>query len=430
MCQSASSPDGQESAGNRPPGENPPAGDVRMRGFTRRTTVSAAIDWVDRNSQLLTAEMVPLGAAGGRVLAENVVSRVDVPGFPRAMMDGFAVIAADTAGASLYNRLPLEVVGQTLPGQSASVAVKSGKAIRIMTGAAMPPGADAVLPAEQAEVDGSRILVLEEIPPGKHFGRVGEDIAAGTRILERGRQLRPQDLGVLSSVGAGAVPVVRRPVVRIVITGNELLPAGTPPRDARIADANGPMLDCLVRRDGGSVRNPGIVPDDRDAILEALSDDADVVVVSGGSSVGQEDFAPSLVARYGNLAIHGIAMRPSSPTGMGIIGRRMVFLLPGNPVSCLCAYDMFAGRAIRILGGRNRQWPYRAEVLPLSRKLVSVVGRYDYARVRIADNQVEPIAISGASLLSSTTRADGFVIIPEDSEGYAPGTMVQVHLYD
>lgn len=430
MSQAPSSSDGKKPAGNRPSEENPPVGDVRMRGFTRRTTVSVAIDWIDRNARPLPAEIIPLGESGGRVLAETAISRIDVPGFPRAMMDGFAVIAADTAGASLYNRLPLEVVGQVLPGQSASVGLESGKAVRIMTGAAMPPGADAVLPAEQVEIDGSRILVLEEIPPGKHFGRIGEDIAAGTRILERGRKLRPQDLGVLSSIGAGNVQVVRRPVVRILITGNELLTAGTLPRDARIADANGPMLNCLVQRDGGLVINPGIVPDDRDAILEAMSEDADVVVVSGGSSVGQEDFAPSLVSRHGNLAIHGIAMRPSSPTGMGTLGRKMVFLLPGNPVSCLCAYDMFAGRAIRILGGRNRQWPYRAATLPLNRKLVSVVGRYDYARVRIVDNQVEPIAISGASLLSSTTRADGFVIIPEDSEGYPPDTPVQVFLYD
>jgi molybdopterin molybdotransferase len=430
MSQAPSSSDGKEPAGNRPSEENPPVGDVRMRGFTRRTTVAAAIDWIDRNAQSVPAEIIPLVEAGGRVLAETSISLVNVPGFPRAMMDGFAVIAADTAGASLYNRLPLEVVGQVLPGQTASVGMESGKAVRIMTGAAMPPGADAVLPAEQVEIDGSRILVLEEIPPGKHFGRIGEDIAAGTRILERGRQLRPQDLGVLSSIGAGNVQVVRRPMVRILITGNELLAAGTPPRDARIADANGPMLNCLVQRDGGLVINPGIVHDDRDAILEAMSEDADVVVVSGGSSVGQDDFAPSLVSLHGNLAIHGIAMRPSSPTGMGTLGRKMVFLLPGNPVSCLCAYDMFAGRAIRILGGRNRQWPYRAATFPLNRKLVSVVGRYDYARVRIVDNQVEPIAISGASLLSSTTRADGFVIIPEDSEGYPPDTPVQVFLYD
>ena len=157
---------------------------------------------------------------------------------------------------------------------------------------------------------------------------------------------------------------------------------------------------------------------------------ADVVLVSGGSSVGLEDHAPPLLAKHGELAIHGIAMRPSSPAGMGRLDQRLVFLLPGNPVSCLCAYDFFAGRAVRALGGRDKTWPYRKIDLPLRRKLVSVVGRVDYARVSVADDQVEPLAISGASILSSTTRADGFVIVPDDSEGYAEGTSVEVYLYD
>jgi molybdopterin molybdotransferase len=155
-----------------------------------------------------------------------------------------------------------------------------------------------------------------------------------------------------------------------------------------------------------------------------------VVLVSGGSSVGQEDHAPTLLAKYGELAIHGIAMRPSSPTGMGRLGERLIFLLPGNPVSCLCAYDFFAGRAIRLLGGRAPDWPYRKSRLPLARKLVSQVGRVDYARVRIVENRVEPVAISGASILSSTTIAHGFVVVPTDSEGYAPGTEVEILLYD
>jgi molybdopterin molybdotransferase len=146
--------------------------------------------------------------------------------------------------------------------------------------------------------------------------------------------------------------------------------------------------------------------------------------------VGQEDHAPVLLAEHGELAIHGIAMRPSSPAGMGRLGKRLVFLLPGNPVSCLCAYDFFAGRAIRALGGLPRQWPYRSYRAPLRRKLVSVVGRVDYARVRLSDDQVEPLAISGASVLSSTTRADGFVVVPESREGYPAGAEVEVWLYD
>jgi len=197
----------------------------------------------------------------------------------------------------------------------------------------------------------------------------------------------------------------------------------------RIADANGPMLAALVERDGGVVDFPGLVRDEHDAILNALQAAADVIIVSGGSSVGIEDLAPTILARHGDLAVHGIAMRPSSPTGLGRLGDRLVFLLPGNPVSCLCAYDFFAGRAIRALGGRTREWPYRSIRARLARKISSPVGRLDYARVQMVNGSVEPLAVGGASVLSSTTRADGFVIVPDDSEGYAPGSEVDVWLY-
>jgi molybdopterin molybdotransferase len=217
--------------------------------------------------------------------------------------------------------------------------------------------------------------------------------------------------------------------VRLAVTGNELLPSGSSPRGFQISDANGPMLAALIERDGGVVDFPGLVRDEPAAILEALESDADIVIVSGGSSVGIEDMAPVLLAQHGELAVHGIAMRPSSPTGFGRLGNRIVFLLPGNPVSSLCAYDFFAGRAIRALGGRSKQWPYRTMRGRLSRKISSPIGRFDYARVRIADGIVEPLAVSGASLLSSTTRADGFVIIGDDSEGFAAGADVDVWLY-
>jgi molybdopterin molybdotransferase len=196
-----------------------------------------------------------------------------------------------------------------------------------------------------------------------------------------------------------------------------------------IADANGPMLAALAARDGGAVDPHGLVRDDADAIAAALLADADVVIVSGGSSVGIEDLAPGLVAAHGELAVHGIAMRPSSPTGMGRIGSRLVFLLPGNPVSSLCAYDFFAGRAIRVLGGRAAEWPYRTVRGRLTRKISSPIGRLDYARVTVSDGFVEPLAVAGASILSSTTRADGFVIVADDSEGFPAGADVDVWLY-
>ena len=411
------------------------ADDVRMRGFAQRHTVVAVLAWLDEQLQPLATELVPLRKAAGRVLAASVISDVDVPGFDRATMDGYAVVADSTEGATAYTRLPLTVIGDSMPGSPFSGSVSMGEAVRIMTGAPMPRGADAVLPAEWVDVEGNGsslngVYALAAVSPGKNLGRRGEDIVSGTILLEPGRVLRPQDLGVLSSVGQGEARVVRRPRVRLAVTGNELLPSGSPPSGFHIADANGPMLSALIERDGGLVDFPGLVRDNHDAILEALQADADIVIVSGGSSVGIEDLAPMLVAQHGELAVHGIAMRPSSPTGLGRIGHRLIFLLPGNPVSSLCAYDFFAGRAIRALGGRCREWPYRAIRGRLNRKISSPIGRLDYARVKIVGDLVEPLAVGGASLLSSTTRADGFVIVGDDSEGFGAGTDVKVWLYD
>ncbi len=360
--------------------------DVRMRGFAHRHTVEGALAWLDSQLQPPRDEIVPLRMAAGRVLATPVVSDVDVPGFDRATMDGYAVAADSTEGATSYNRLPLVVIGDSLPGHPFQGSVGVGEGVRIMTGAPLPLGCDAVLPAEWTENAASpnaTVSALAAVSPGKHVGKQGEDIVRGTTLFQSRRVLRPQDLGVLSSVGVGEVRVFSRPRVRLVVTGNELLPSGSQPHGYRIADANGPMLAALVERDGGLVDFPGLVPDEHDAILNALHATADVIIVSGGSSVGIEDLAPTILARHGDLAIHGIAMRPSSPTGLGRIGDRLVFLLPGNPVSCLCAYDFFAGRAIRALGGRTKAWPYRAIRARLARKISSPIGRLDYARVRV-----------------------------------------------
>jgi len=411
--------------------------DVRMRGFLRRQTVEAALSWLDAQLHVLDAEPVPLREAAGRVLATSVVSDFDVPGFDRATMDGYALVATSTEGASTYNVLPIVVIGDSMPGRPFEGSVLEGQAVRVMTGAPMPPGTDAVLPAEWAAAEPTTasgatpgcIGALMAMSPGKNVGKRGEDIGRGAPVLEAGRVLRPQDVGVLSSIGYGEVDVIRRPRVRLAITGNELLPSGSQPLGFHITDANGPMLAALAERDGGTVDFPGLLCDDGDAILEALHADADVVLVSGGSSVGIEDLAPGIVAQQGELAVHGIAMRPSSPTGFGRIGKRLIFLLPGNPVSSLCGYDFFAGRAIRALGGRPKEWPYRSVRGKLSRKLSSPIGRLDYARVKMADGMVEPLSVGGASLLSSTTRADGFVIVSDDSEGFATGAEVEVWLY-
>ncbi len=402
-----------------------------MRGFRDRTDVSDVISLIDARGRLLGPESVAVADAGGRVLAENVRAEAAVPGFDRAAMDGYAVIARETFGAGVYNPLALIIAGDSRPGRPFAGKVVSGQAVRIMTGAPVPTGADAVLPAEVAQEHDGMIQVVEPISPGRHIGRRGEDVEAGQTVLKAGRVLRPQDLGLLASLGIASVGVIGRPRVEILITGDELLPAGSAPSGCRIVDSNSVMLTALVRRDGGEPHVAPLLPDRRDLLREAISiSAADVLLVSGGSSVGVEDHAPGLLAELGELAVHGVALRPASPTGVGFIGERPVFLLPGNPVSCLCAYDLFAGRAIRLLGGRRPDLPYRREDLPLVDKISSAVGRVDYVRVRIAKGHAEPLAVSGASLLSTTTAADGFVLVSRDSEGYPPGELVTVHKYD
>lgn len=405
--------------------------DVRMRGFRRRCSVEAALAAALDGLSPRPAESVGLDDATGRVLSEPVCSAADVPAFARSAMDGWAVRAEDTFGASLYDPIPLGVLGESMPGVAPDVRVGPHGCVRIMTGAPLPDGADAVLPAECGDERDGRVLVRDAVTPGKNVGRPGEDVRRGTTVLAPGRRLRPQDVGLLASVGASRVAVVARPRVRIVVSGNELLAPGEPPAGARIADSNTPMLRALVARDGGTVVEALRVADDPDAIRDAVvRGGADVVLAAGGTSVGREDHLPQVVRAAGHLAVHGVAMRPSSPAGVGTVGGARVLLLPGNPVSCLAAYDFFAGPAIRRLAGLPEGSPYVTRRARLTRRIASMLGRTDYCRVVCTPDGAEPLAVAGASVLSSTTRADGFVVVPAGSEGFPEGAEVTVHLYD
>jgi molybdopterin molybdotransferase len=402
-----------------------------MKGFRERAEVAEVLRMLDARVECLETERVEVVDAAGRVLAAEVRSSIDVPHFDRAAMDGYAVRAVETFGATVLNPVELRVTGESLPAAPSARPVEAGEAVRLMTGAPMPEGADAIVVAEAAEERNGVVLIRESIAPGRHIGRRGEDVVAGSSVLPAGRVLRPQDLALLLSIGEAEAEVVRRPVVDVFVTGNELLPTGSKPSGFSIVDSNSVMLAALVVRDGGKPRRHPVLRDDPVMIREAFErSDADAIVVSGGSSVGSEDYAPGIVAELGELAVHGIAIRPASPAGIGFVGGRAIFLLPGNPVSCLCAYDFFAGRAIRKLGGRPVDWPHRRLRGRLARKIASAVGRVDYVRVRIEENGMDPISVGGASILTSTTRADGFVIVDRDSEGHAPGEEVEVFLYD
>ncbi len=405
--------------------------DVRMRGFAERADVEDVERFLASVTAPLGLEGIPVQECAGRVLGTEVRSSVDVPSFARAAMDGYAVRGEDSFGASSYAPLALELIGLAVPGRPFEGRVGAGQAVRIMTGAPLPDGADAVVMAEVCEERDGAVRLSDAVPPHRHVGRVGEDVQAGEKVLEAERVLRPQDAALLASIGCSPVLVRQRPRVGIVVTGDELLPAGSRPGGSQIVDSNSVMLEALVTRDGGVTLPHEILPDRPEAIRPALADpQADVLLVSGGSSVGQEDHAPLLVAELGTLDFHGVSMRPSSPTGVGRIEGRLVFLLPGNPVSCLCAYEFFAGPTVRALGGRPRAWPHRRVQLPLARKIASAVGRTDYVRVAIERGRAQPIATSGASILSSTVRAAGCVIVPRELEGMPEGAEVEVRLYD
>ncbi len=402
-----------------------------MRGFLKRTPVNTLLSLVRKHSTLLPSEYIPTVDACGRILADEIRSPANVPEFDRSAMDGYALNAEATFGATSYNPLNFKVVGQVTPGNSYKGILKLGEAISIMTGAPVPSGANAILMAENAELSNDHIKVMEAVPPGKHVGKVGEDIKKNQTLLRQGRCLRPQDIAVLSSVGLTKIKVVRKPEVDLLITGNELLKPGEKPFGVQIVDSNSVMLTPLIERDGGVLAKVHHIQDDRDLLYKHLSEtEADLVCMTGGTSVGIEDHGPMLVDELGDLLAHGIPMRPAAPTGFGLINGKKIFLLPGNPVSCLSAYDYFVRRSLSLMGGLSDEWPYKKKNIKLATKISSEIGRIEYVRIRIENESAFVIASGGASILSSTTEADAFLLTEEDSEGFAEGDEVEVWLYD
>ncbi len=404
--------------------------DIRMRGFATRHDVDEALALLKQRLTPLPTEVIALGEALDRVLAEDVVAAVDVPHFDRSAVDGYGVRARDTFGASDYNPIPLALRGEIFPGRSLDLTLMANEAVRIMTGAPLPAGADAVVMAEYAEEDGEHVNILQPISPFKNVGRIGEDIRQGDVVLTRGRKLRPQDLGVLASIQIAQIPAYRRPTVALIITGNELVAVCEPLTGCKIADSNSYTLAGLSRRLGALPVHKGIIRDDYQLIKDAIQQATeDVVIITGGTSVGAEDFAPLIIQELGELVVHGVAMRPSSPVGFGFIQHQPIFLIPGNPVSAMVAFDAFVGPTLQLMQGLQPTYPYAKVRGILTRKIASAIGRVDFVRVRCTAAGIEPLRVTGASILSSTTRADGFVIVDKNSEGLDEGQAVEVYVY-
>lgn len=409
-----------------------PQHDVRMTGFISRKSFREVREFIQQSVLPGPSEAVSVRSANHRVLAEDVVSSVNVPYFNRSAMDGYACHAEETSGATDYSPLYFNLIGEALPGQPFDGKMGRNEVVKIMTGGEIPSGANAVMMAEYTQHEGKQIRFTLQVAPGKNIMRTGEDIGIGDVVLERGRRLRPQDLGVLASVHQAKVKVVKSPTVAIIPTGNELVEPDSEAADTRIVDSNSYLLQALVELYGGLPTFKGIQGDDYETIKAAIqSSEEDIIVLSGGTSVGEEDYAPQVVHELGQLDIHGVSMKPGSPFGMGRIGEQIICLLPGSPVAAFVTGDAFLGSIIRRRLGQDVGFAYRKVRGKLDQKIVSSIGRTEFVRVQIQpDFTISKLRVSGASILTSTTRADGFLIVDEEKEGYPEGAEVDVYAYD
>ena len=380
-------------------------------------------------------ETVALSGAHGRVPAQPIRAPHDLPGFARATVDGFAVRAADTYGASEGLPSYLDVTGAVRMGHAAEVAVAPGIAVAMPTGGVLPEGADAVVMVEHTqETMPGTIEVVRPVAPGEGLVRADEDARAGAELLPAGRRLRAQDVGLLAAAGATEVRVHARPRVAIVSTGDEVVPPGTEDlATGQVRDATASALAALVRDAGGDPDPRGIVPDDRDALASVLRDavaSCDVVVVSAGSSVGARDETAAVVAGLGEPGIwtHGIALRPGKPTLLADCGGVPVIGLPGNPRSALVVFRVIGMPIVRLVGGMTDPPPEPTVRARLERSVPSAAGRLDVVQVRLSGEEAEPL-FGSSSLLSILTAADGYLLVPEDATGLAAGTQVEVALY-
>jgi molybdopterin molybdotransferase len=386
--------------------------------------VDAAVRAVDRT------ERVALGEADGRVLAEDLVAAADVPPFARAAMDGYAVRAADTAGATRERPRALTRVATVFTGQVADRPVGPGECIEIATGAPMPDEADAVVIVEETDGEASgRVQVFSPVTPGQNIGPQGADIRRGQAVLAAGTRLTPSRIGAIAALGRADALVYARPRVAILSTGNEIVDPGAPLGPGQIYDINRFTLAAIVARHGG-VPVPHHTASDTIADLSRAVDDClreDLLVFSGGSSVGERDLILDVLTARGELIFHGIAVKPGKPTAFGRIGGKLFFGMPGYPTSCLSNAYVLLVPALRRMARLPPHAP-RSVHLPLSRRVTSAPGRHQIYTVTIADGVAVP-AFKSSGDITSMSQADGYIEIAADTDAVEAGTIVEVTLF-
>jgi molybdopterin molybdotransferase len=399
--------------------------------FAVRTVAEALAGF--RPGRRTAVETVALESALGRVPAAAIAAPAPLPGFARATVDGYAVRAADTYGAS--EGLPgyLDVRGAVRMGHAPEAEVAPAGAVEVPTGGALPHGADAVVMVEHTqEAMAGTIEVVRPVAPGENVVGADEDVAAGATLAAAGRPLRAPDLALLAAAGVTALDVHARPRVAILSTGDEVVDPATPAlAPGQVRDAIAVAVAALVAEAGGEPDPRGIVPDDRDALagaLEAALATSDAVVVSAGSSVGMRDETAAVVAGLGEIFCHGLALRPGKPTLLADCGGVPLVGLPGNPRSALVVFRLIGVPLVRLIGGCTAPPPEPVVAARLARDLPSAAGRLDVVQVTVRDGTAMPL-FGPSALLSILGAADGWVVVPEAATGLSAGATVDVTLY-
>ncbi len=346
-------------------------------------------------------------------------------------MDGYAVVAEDTFGASTHAPKVLTCVGSVFTGQAPTRGIAAGECIEIATGAPMPPGADAVVMVEETEraSGGTAVRVLTPVYPRQHVGRRGADITTGQTVIAREQVLNPSRIGALAATGVTTVEVFAKPSVALLSTGNEIVEPGQPLRPGQIYDINRFTLEAIIGRHGATSTALPIAADSIEELSSALAAARghDVVVFSGGSSVGERDLILDVLRKEGEVLFHGVAVKPGKPTVFGRIGRTPVFGMPGYPTSCLSNAYMMLVPFLRQVA-RLPRWDPPAIDLPLARRVVSTTGRHQFYTVRIVDGRAEP-AFKASGDITSMAHADGYIEISAQTDVVEAGTVVRVKLF-
>jgi molybdopterin molybdotransferase len=408
-----------------------------MKEFFKVTDLAQVLAYASEFPRVVTEE-IPLEKAAGRVLAENIVSNVDLPDFVRATMDGYAVKASSTFGSTEGNPGYMSIKGAVEMGESPVFSITSGEVAKISTGGMLPDGADSVVMIEHTEaIDDATIEVYKSVAPGQHVLEKGEDVRKGDTILACGRKLRSQETGLLAALGKETISVYRQPVIAVISTGDEIVPVNEIPGHGQIRDINTYTLANQVRAAGGVPVPLGIVRDNFNDLFETCTTaltQSDMVLISGGSSVGTRDFTIEVLAALpdAGILVHGISISPGKPTILAKSRNQALWGLPGHVVSAMVVFEVVVRPFIEHIAGFAGQ--HKKVIKPsaiLSRNLSSAQGRIDYVRVRLVEKEgvlwAEPI-LGKSGLIRTMVKADGLIEIGINSEGLDKGTKVDVLL--